>query len=112
MTKKEAKRIGRPMKPAPKGTRVALGVRVTAEIKRRIDSAVKATGRTQSQEAERLIEMALEYQRTLGELEAFKAKARAERVQTTPPPTTIVDQIRAHDERIKALEQQRTTDAG
>jgi hypothetical protein len=62
----EAKRIGRPMKQPPRGTRVSLGLKVGAEVKRRIDSAARASGRTQSQEAELLIERALHYDRMLG----------------------------------------------
>jgi hypothetical protein len=60
MTKKEAKpRVGRPSKVAASGTRVSLGLKVRAEVKQRIDAAAKASGRTQSQEAEALIEAAL-----------------------------------------------------
>src|SRR5947207_1637672 len=68
---KEAKRIGRPMK-APTGKRVSLGLKVTADIKRRIDSAAQASGRTQSQEAERRIELSYQYERALSELEQAK----------------------------------------
>jgi hypothetical protein len=64
---KEAKRIGRPLKPPAKGKRVSLGLKVTAEAKRHIDKAAQDSGRTQSQEAERLIESALLY------AEMFKA---------------------------------------
>jgi hypothetical protein len=56
---KEAKRIGRPLKPPMKGKRVSLGLKVTAEVKRHIDKAAQDSGRTQSQEAEALIERAL-----------------------------------------------------
>lgn len=41
--------------PKP-GERVSLGLKVTADIKSRIDAAAKASGRTQSQEAELRIE--------------------------------------------------------
>jgi hypothetical protein len=60
---------------APRGRRrAALGLKVTAEIKRRIDAAAKATGRTQSQEAERRIEMSYNYERVLGDLEQATAQ--------------------------------------
>jgi predicted transcriptional regulator len=60
MTDKEAKRIGRPMKKAARGEkRASLGLKVRIEVKKRIDEAAKASGRTQSQEAEALIEQAL-----------------------------------------------------
>jgi hypothetical protein len=65
MSTKQAKRIGRPMKQPPRGTRVSLGLKVGADVKRRIDSAARASGRTQSQEAELLIERALQYERLL-----------------------------------------------
>jgi hypothetical protein len=58
---KPAKRIGRPIKAPGKSERVSLGLRVTAVIKRHIDAAARASGRTQSQEAEILIERALTY---------------------------------------------------
>jgi hypothetical protein len=48
----ETKRIGRPTKPAAPGTRVSLGLKVTGEIKKRLEDAALASGRTQSQEAE------------------------------------------------------------
>jgi predicted DNA-binding protein len=71
---KEAKRIGRPMKKPPRGQRVSLGLKVTAEIKRRLDSAARATGRTQSQEAERRIELSYTYERALGEYQTALAR--------------------------------------
>jgi predicted transcriptional regulator len=53
------KRTGRPVKKPEPGKRMSLGLKVTAEIKERIDKAAKASGRTQSQEAEALIERAI-----------------------------------------------------
>jgi|SRR4051794_34674824 hypothetical protein len=58
-------KIGRPPKPAPKGKRVSLGLKVTADVKRLIDSQAKKTGSSQSQVAEQLIQRALQYDRTL-----------------------------------------------
>jgi hypothetical protein len=49
-------RAGRPIKPASPGKRVSLGLKVTAEIKQRLDAAARANGRTQSQEAETRLE--------------------------------------------------------
>jgi hypothetical protein len=46
-----AKRRGRPTKK-PTQARVSLGLRVTADIKQRLDGAAVASGRSQSQEAE------------------------------------------------------------
>lgn len=51
------KRIGRPMKPTEPGKRVSLGLKVTSEMKDRIDRAAKKSGRTQSQEAELRLEL-------------------------------------------------------
>lgn len=62
MTKK---RIGRPFKPAKPRTRAPLGLIVRAEVKARIEAAAKRTGRTQSQEAEFLIERAIHYDEML-----------------------------------------------
>jgi TraY domain len=50
-------RGGRPSKPAVPGSRAVLGLRVTAETKNLLDEAAKRSGRTQAQEAERLIEL-------------------------------------------------------
>ena len=50
------KKIGRPVKPAAPGSRVPLGLRVTADVKSRLDGAAEASGRSQSQEAELRLE--------------------------------------------------------
>ncbi len=60
----EVKRIGRPPKVADPGTRVSLGLKVTAETKAQLESLARASGRTQSQEAEAAIERG----RILGDL--------------------------------------------
>jgi protein-disulfide isomerase-like protein with CxxC motif len=49
------------MKEPKEGQRVPLGLKVTADVKAKIDAVAKASGRTQSQEAERLIERAFTY---------------------------------------------------
>lgn len=53
---KQPRRIGRPTKPVSPGKRASLGLKVTAEIKQRLDEAAVANGRTQSQEAEARLE--------------------------------------------------------
>ena len=53
------KRIGRPTKPGKAGQRVSLGLRVTAEFKRKIDAGTLKSGRSQSQEVEILVEQGL-----------------------------------------------------
>jgi hypothetical protein len=61
------KRIGRPRKPPKPGTRVSLGLKVTPEIKNKLDEVAQASGRTQSQEAELRIERSFEHEGLLGE---------------------------------------------
>ena len=46
------KRIGRPTKPPEAGERVPLGLRVTPEMKKRLERAAIRKGRSLSQEAE------------------------------------------------------------
>jgi len=58
------RRVGRPTKQ-PSGKRVSLGLKVTAEVKQQIEEAARASGRTQSQEAEHLIERALLVERLM-----------------------------------------------
>jgi hypothetical protein len=48
----QKKRVGRPTKEATAGMRASLGLRVTAETKRKLDAAAEKAGRSQSQEAE------------------------------------------------------------
>ena len=50
------KRLGRPLKAPTPGKRVALGLKVTSEIKQRLDEEARKSGRTQSQQAELMIE--------------------------------------------------------
>jgi hypothetical protein len=49
-------RPGRKPRAANQGQRVSLGLKVTPEIKNRLDAAARARGRTQSQEAEARLE--------------------------------------------------------
>jgi hypothetical protein len=63
-----AKRVGRPARSAVsagRAERYSLGLIVTAEMKRLIDETAKATGRTQSQVAELLMEKAVTYDRMI-----------------------------------------------
>jgi predicted transcriptional regulator len=62
-----AKRLGRPPKAPTPGKRVALGLKVTSEIKQRLDEEARKNGRTQSQQAELMIE------RSFAQEEAFGA---------------------------------------
>jgi hypothetical protein len=60
---------GRPRQRAPvAGERVSLGLRVTAELKLRLDSAAAAAGRSQSQEAELRLEQSFERQALLPQI--------------------------------------------
>jgi hypothetical protein len=54
MAREKSKRIGRPIKPAPKGAAsVSLGLRIPADLKVKLDKASLASGRSQSDEAAR-----------------------------------------------------------
>jgi hypothetical protein len=68
------KRIGRPMKPPVRGRRTTITLMVSHELKRRIDGGARQSGRSQSQEAERLIQTAFNYERVLVEHQATLAK--------------------------------------
>lgn len=61
MARTAQRRVGRPTKPAVGASRVSLGLKVTAATKRVIEALALASGRTQSQEAEFLIERALQF---------------------------------------------------
>jgi hypothetical protein len=56
----DRKRMGRPLKPATAGSRVSLGLKVTAETKEKVAQAADASGRTQSQEAEYRLEQSFD----------------------------------------------------
>src|SRR5438067_2091755 len=57
-------RPGRKPQPANQGKRASLGLKVTPEIKNRLDAAAKENGRTQSQEAEVRIEQSFRDQKS------------------------------------------------
>lgn len=59
-------RRGRPFTEPVAGKRAPLSLLVRAEIKRVVDDLARASGRTQSQEAEILIERCLVYDRCFG----------------------------------------------
>jgi hypothetical protein len=60
MDKTTRKRIGRPTKPPKPGERVTLGLRVTPEIKNKLEKAAMEKGRSLSQEAEFRLERSFE----------------------------------------------------
>jgi hypothetical protein len=77
MSQLTRKRIGRPVKPPAKGTkRVPLGLKVATDIKDDLDKLATKSGRTQSQEAERLIEIALRFDELLEGMRAEVRKIR------------------------------------
>ena len=65
MSNPKTKRIGRPTKPPKPGERVALGLRVTPEMKRKLEKAAVKSGRSLSQEVEWRIERSLVFDRHL-----------------------------------------------
>ena len=65
---KPKKRIGRPTRPPKPGERVTLGLRVTAELKNRIEGAANEKGRSLSQEAEFRLERSFDREELLPEV--------------------------------------------
>jgi hypothetical protein len=62
------KRMGRPTKPPTPGERVPLSLRVTAEIRERLEKAAVEKGRSLSQEAELRIERSFDREELLPEV--------------------------------------------
>jgi len=73
------KRTGRPAKAAPPQARASLGLKVTSELKERLETAAAQSGRTQSQEAERRLEQSFHNESLLFEVMelAFGTKCAA-----------------------------------
>jgi hypothetical protein len=59
---------GRPTQEATPGTKVSLGLTVTADLKARLDEEAQRTGRTQSQEAQWRLELSFDRQDLLNEV--------------------------------------------
>lgn len=59
---------GRPTIAAKPGTRASLGLKVTSDMKARIEMAARQSGRTQSQEAEARLERTFRDDEVLAEL--------------------------------------------
>jgi hypothetical protein len=64
---------GRPLKEAPAGKRVPLGLRVTAEIKTKLAAAAVETNRSQSQEAELRLERSFTNDEIIARLDRIEA---------------------------------------
>lgn len=77
MTDKPPKRMGRPTKPPVPGERVPLGLRVTAEIRTKLEEAAVKSGRSLSQEAEIRIEATFTRDLFLAEFDASRAESQA-----------------------------------
>jgi hypothetical protein len=82
-TTTERPRRGRPFKQPKKGKRAPLSLLVRAEIKRLVDERAKASGRTQSQEAEMLIERCLTYDQTMEAMRTNLAQMEKGSVEAT-----------------------------
>ena len=78
-----AKRRGRPFKEPKPGKRAPLSLLVRAEIKQLVDERAKASGRTQSQEAEIMIERCLIYDQTMEAMRATIADMQKGNVEAT-----------------------------
>ena len=75
------KRRGRPFKAPKAGKRAPLSLLVRAEIKHLVDERAKASGRTQSQEAEMMIERCLTYDQTLEAMHTTLADMQKDNVE-------------------------------
>jgi hypothetical protein len=64
----QPRRAGRPLKTPEPGARASLGLKVTGDIKQRLDAAARANGRTQSQEAEARLERSFQDELLLPQL--------------------------------------------
>ena len=64
----QKKRTGRPLSKAVTGKRYSLGLKVTGNIKQRLDHAAKESGRTQSAEAELRLERSFDREDSLVEV--------------------------------------------
>lgn len=62
------KKDGAPYPPRCAGCSISLGLKVTAEIKNKLDEAARLNGRTQSQEAEFRLEQSFGHQGLLAEI--------------------------------------------
>jgi hypothetical protein len=68
------KRIGRPTREAKPGERVTLGLRVTADMKNRIEEQATKNGRSLSQEAEMRLERSFDLETLLAHPVAMQAE--------------------------------------
>ena len=72
MMEREKRRPGRKPQRANQGQRASLGLKVTPDIKNRLDDAAKLNGRTQSQEAEVRIEKSFTIEQLFDGLDGIK----------------------------------------
>jgi hypothetical protein len=74
---KAKKRVGRPTRPPRPGERVTLGLRVSAEMKRKLEKDAIKNGRSLSQEAEFRLERSYDRDEIFTHLALFKDDLRA-----------------------------------
>ena len=91
------KRIGRPIKPALPGERPSLGLKVTAATKALIEALARASGRTQSQEAEFLIERCVQYDRTLMAMRVTERELSGAQARFVPRRTPAAKALQSPD---------------
>ena len=70
-------RMGRPTRPPRPGERVTLGLRVTADLKRKLEKDALKNGRSLSQEAEIRLERSYDRDEIFTHLALFKDDLRA-----------------------------------
>jgi hypothetical protein len=104
------KRMGRPTKPAVEGTRVSLGLRVTAEVKNKLEEAAIKSGRSISQEAELRIERSFEDDRLAAvaeRLKNFQLSVSRWMEQFSPEEARKIPQGRLSDEEIRQIKEKK-----
>jgi hypothetical protein len=74
---KAKKRVGRPTRPPRPGERVTLGLRVSADMKRKLERDAVKNGRSLSQEAEFRLERSYDRDEIFTHLARFKDDLRA-----------------------------------
>jgi hypothetical protein len=70
------RRIGRPTVPAKSGEKATLTLRVTADIKTRLETAAVQSGRSLSAEAEQRLERSFEHDDIVGRIDTLETNLR------------------------------------
>jgi hypothetical protein len=77
------RRIGRPTVPAKAGEKATLTLRVTADIKTRLETAAVQSGRSLSAEAEQRLERSFEHDDIVGRIDTLRAELKEQWTRVT-----------------------------